>query len=213
MSADTDGKATTSAPPKAKEPPSPVLGTRFIEALAMAVQLHAEHSRKGSKIPYVSHLLGVASIALEHGADEEQAIAALLHDAIEDQPRGGETKQDILKAFGSRVLGIVEGCSDSDGQNKPSWKERKEAYVAHLRKAPAEMALVSGADKLHNARAILSDFRTHGPAVFDRFTAKKDGTLRYYKDLVGAFREAGNLPEGLLRELSTTVSALESEAR
>jgi GTP pyrophosphokinase len=145
---------------------------RLGRAVTLAAEAHAGQLRTGTRIPYLAHVLGVASIALEHGADEEQCIAALLHDAIED---GGQTYVPlILEAFGPRVLRLVEACTDGvpgeDG-NKEDWWLRKRRYLAHLQEAPDDVLLVSGADKLHNARAILADLRAEGAAVFERFKA------------------------------------------
>src|SRR5205085_11747027 len=122
------------------------LTQRFEEALAFAARLHKSQLRKGTGVPYVSHLLAVAGIALEHGADEDEAIAALLHDAIEDQG-GAATREEIRRRFGDRVVGIVDGCSDTDVSPKPPWRERKEAYIAHVRDASPSVRLVSAADK------------------------------------------------------------------
>jgi (p)ppGpp synthase/HD superfamily hydrolase len=165
-----------------------MLTERISQALALAVQAHQGQFRKGTNIPYVSHPMGVASIALEHGADEDQAIAALLHDVLED---GGPHFGDIIKEkFGTRVLDIVQGCTDgvpdADGK-KLDWDERKNAYLKHLETASDDVILVSGSDKLHNARAILNDFQTLGLAVFDRFTTGHDGTLWYYQNLAQLF--------------------------
>lgn len=130
------------------------LTTRFNEALVYAAQLHADQFRKGTSIPYIAHLLAVAGIALENGANEDQAIAALLHDAVEDQ--GGEkTSQEIRGRFGNNVAEIVEGCTDTDIIPKPPWRKRKEDYISHLKNAGRSILLVSASDKLHNARAIL----------------------------------------------------------
>ena len=146
------------------------LSTRFEEALILATRLHAGQVRKGTTIPYIAHLLGVTSIVLEHGGDEEEAIAALLHDAAEDQ--GGKAiLEDIRGRFGYGVAEIVEGCTDAWTDPKPPWRERKQAYVAALRRASASVRLVSSADKLHNARAILGDYRALGEAVWERFPA------------------------------------------
>jgi GTP pyrophosphokinase len=148
-----------------------ILTERFEEALAFAARLHNAQVRKGTGIPYVSHLLAVASIALEHGADEDEAIAALLHDAVEDQ--GGDTaRQEIRRRFGERVAAIVDGCTDAETTPKPPWRERKERYVAHVADAPPSVRLVSAADKLHNARAILADLRATGDAVWGRFKGR-----------------------------------------
>ena len=182
------------------------LSPRFDEALVYASRLHADQSRKVSGVPYIAHLLGVASIALEYGANEEEAIAALLHDAIEDQGHGGRTREEIRRRFGETVLAIVEGCTDTDQEPKPPWRARKEAYIAHLADAPASVRLVSAADKLYNARAVLANYRTEGDAVWDRFNGKKEGTLWYYRALVTAFRQHGATP--LVEELARVVDEL-----
>ncbi len=142
-----------------------LLTRRFEEALSFAARLHEQQKRKGTDIPYVSHLLAVAAIVLEDGGDEDEAVAALLHDAVEDQG-GKATLQVIRKRFGDRVAGIVAGYTDSDETPKPPWRERKEKYIAHLRHAPHEVLRVSVADKLHNARAILRDLRKHGERLW-----------------------------------------------
>ncbi len=167
-----------------------MLTERISEALALAVQAHEKQVRKGTSIPYVAHPMGVASIALEFGADEDQAIAALLHDVLED---GGPQFGPVIKErFGERVLAIVAGCTDgvpdASGQ-KADWGERKRAYLEHLAKASDDVLLVSGSDKLHNARAIVSDLLKIGPEVFKRFTAGRDGTLWYYRSLAEIFAE------------------------
>jgi GTP pyrophosphokinase len=186
------------------------LSTRFEDALKLANRLHLKQVRKGTDIPYMAHLLGVASIALEHGADEDEAIAAVLHDAVEDQ--GGQpTLTRIRKRFGPRVAGIVEGCTDADTIPKPPWKQRKTRYIEHLHQAKPSVLLVSAADKLHNARSILGDFREHGEALWDRFAGGRDGTLWYYRELVTAFGNVG-APKRLLEELNRVVSELESLA-
>ncbi len=182
--------------------------TRLTDASAMAFRIHAEQRRKGTAIPYVSHLLAVAAIVLEHGGDEEQACAGLLHDAIEDG--GAEWEAVIFDKFGSRVAGIVRACTDADTQPKPPWRARKEAYLAHLEDAEPDTLLVSAADKLHNARAIVTDLRTHGPAMFARFNAGQEGTLWYYGALSGVF--ARRLPGPLARELSDAVVQMRSLA-
>ncbi|MEB3885960.1 HD domain-containing protein [Lyngbya sp. CCY1209] len=182
------------------------LSDRFTEALTYATELHADQIRKGSGVPYVSHLLGVASLALEYGADEDEAIAALLHDAIEDQG-GAETGEEIRKRFGDRVLEIVEGCTDSHTSPKPPWRERKEAYIAHIPTASDSVRLVSACDKLYNARTILKDYRQIGEQLWERFTGRRDGTLWYYRSLVEAFRQARSTP--VVEELERVVEELE----
>jgi len=182
------------------------LTTRFQEALIYAAQLHSKQIRKGSSTPYIAHLLGVASIALENGADEDEAIAALLHDAVEDQ--GGDvTRQEICRRFGDRVTEIVDGCTDAETIPKPPWRARKETYIQHLALASPSVRLISAADKLHNARAILFDYRIIGEQLWQRFTGGKDGTLWYYRALTSAYHAHGSTP--LLDELERTVSELE----
>jgi (p)ppGpp synthase/HD superfamily hydrolase len=182
--------------------PSP----RFEEALVYATRLHAGQVRKGTAIPYVAHLLAVTAIVLENGGGEDEAIAALLHDAVEDQG-GAATREEIRRRFGETVVAIVDGCTDAETVPKPPWRERKEAYVAHVGHASPSIRLVSAADKLHNARAILADYRQHGEALWSRFRGGRDGTLWYYRALVEAFRAAGSTP--LIDELDRTVRELE----
>jgi (p)ppGpp synthase/HD superfamily hydrolase len=186
---------------------------RFAEALTFAARLHAQQTRKGSDLPYVSHLLGVAGIAMEYGGGEDECIAALLHDAAEDQ--GGEpTLALIRERFGDAVADTVAGCTDAyaeAGAEKPPWVQRKVAYIAHLRDAPPSVRLVSAADKLHNARSILMDYRQSGPAIFDRF--KKDTpfhTLWYYRRLADTFL-ALDPDSHLAHELARVVAKIESK--
>jgi (p)ppGpp synthase/HD superfamily hydrolase len=179
---------------------------RFEAALIYALHLHAHQKRKGTTIPYISHLLAVAALVLEDGGSEDEAIAALLHDAIEDQ--GGEpTRQEIRRRFGDKVVEIVDGCTDTDQTPKPPWLERKKQYLEHLRSASPEVLRVSAADKLHNARSHLSDLRRHGTAMWGRFNGGREGTLWYYRRLVQVFRESG--PSFLVEELDRVVSELE----
>jgi (p)ppGpp synthase/HD superfamily hydrolase len=185
---------------------------RLIDALRVAAELHSEQRRKGSDIPYLAHLLGTCSIALEYGADEEEAIAALLHDAIEDvEPV--DAARTAVRGFGTRVLRIVEGCTDTDEHPKPPWRARKEAYIAHLTEADASVLLVSASDKVHNARSIAADLRRHGPGTWDRFTGGRDGSLWYYRALVAAFRANPAHDEALVDELDRTVSEMEHLAQ
>jgi (p)ppGpp synthase/HD superfamily hydrolase len=166
---------------------APFLTERFDDALAYASGLHRTQTRKGSGIPYVSHLLAVAAIALENGTDEDQAIAALLHDAIEDQ--GGLPRLEEIRArYGDGVAQIVADCTDSHEEPKPAWHPRKEAYIASLAHKPPRSLAVSLADKTHNAAAINADLRAHGAAVWSRFTGGMGGTLWYYRALANAFR-------------------------
>lgn len=182
------------------------LSARFEEALVFATRLHAGQTRKGTTIPYISHLLAVTAIVLEHGGNEDEAIAALLHDSIEDQG-GATTREEIRRRFGDRVVEIVDGCTDTDVMPKPPWRVRKEAYIAHISAAPAAVRLVSTADKLHNARAILEDYRVVGEALWKRFNGGKEGTLWYYRSVVDALRKAGTTP--LIEELDRVVSEIE----
>ena len=185
-----------------------VLTNRFVEALGYAAELHLHQRRKGKGQPYVGHLLGVAAIVIQHGGGEAEVIAALLHDAVEDQ--GGLPRLDeIREKFGERVARIVDGCTDSyeASNEKREWGERKRAYVERVAHAPEDVCLVSAADKLANAREILSDYRLEGDAVFDRFSGRKKGTLWYYRTLVDVFRKAGSNP--LIDELDRVVTELE----
>jgi len=191
-----------------------VLTERFTQAFLFAHMLHLEQKRKGTEAPYISHLLGVSSLVLEHGGDEDQAIAALLHDSIEDQGDtyvGGveQLRKDIEDEFGATVLRIVNGCTDADTVPKPPWKERKEAYIEHIQNAESDIRFVSCCDKLHNARAILTDYLAVGDNLWDRFNADKEDILWYYRSLTDAFQEGGKSP--LTEELSRVVSELESE--
>lgn len=183
-----------------------VLSERFTEALVFATQLHANQVRKGSGVPYISHLLGVASIALEYGANEDEAIAALLHDAVEDQG-GAATREEIRRRFGDTVTAIVDGCTDSDTIPKPPWRQRKEAFIASIPAASPSVLLVSASDKLYNSRSILKDYRVLGESVWERFKGGKEGTLWYHRTLVEAYCKVSSSP--LIDELERVVSELE----
>jgi GTP pyrophosphokinase len=180
---------------------------RFVHALGTAARLHAAQRRKGSGVPYISHLLGTCAIALEHGADEDEAIAALLHDAIEDQPT--ELARDAVTEFGPRVLAIVEGCSEFRPVPKPPWRERKERYIAHLAEADASVLLVSAADKLHNARSIQGDHRRDGPEIWNRFKAGREQSIWYYRAVTDAIAANPAHNQQLVAELRQTVEDLE----
>ena len=168
---------------------SPLLGDRFTEALVYATQLHSQQIRKGSGVPYISHLLSVAALVLEDGGDEDQAIAALLHDAIEDQG-GDKTRQEIKAKFGDRVVSIVNGCTDSEVIPKPPWKERKQQYIDKMRHASFEVRRVSMADKLHNLRSILADYYRGDPDIWSKFKGGRESTLWYYRSLIEVSRQA-----------------------
>lgn len=183
---------------------APGLWRKLTDAAAFAMEIHATQTRKGAETPYIGHLLGVASLVLENGGDEDQAIGGLLHDAIEDQ--GVHQEAVITERFGARVAAIVRGCTDADTLPKPPWHDRKEAYIAHLEHANRDILLVSCADKLYNSRAICSDLRTHGLAVYDRFNAGREGTLWYYSELSKAFLRL--MPSPLSMELAVTVQEM-----
>lgn len=191
---------------------------RLIQAFQFAAQEHKCQLRKATKIPYISHLMSVSALVMENGGDEEQAIAGLLHDIIEDaEPpsRVPYIRKEILEQFGPRVLSLVEGCTDGEADEageKAPWRERKEAYLDHLQNEPVELLLISCCDKLHNARAILTDLTTHGDILFERFTGKKEGTLWYYRTLAAIFEE--RLPGVVAaRELAMTVAAIEAYSK
>jgi (p)ppGpp synthase/HD superfamily hydrolase len=169
-----------------------MLTEKIAQALELAVEAHDGQKRKGTSIPYIAHPMGVASIALDHGADEEQAMAALLHDAVEDG--GAKYAERIRTKFGDRVADIVAGCTDGvpDASGiKPPWQARKQAYLEHLKSASDDVLLVSGSDKLHNARAIVEDLLSIGQKVFERFSASKEQTLWYYENLAQIFESRG----------------------
>jgi (p)ppGpp synthase/HD superfamily hydrolase len=162
------------------------LGPRFLRAFDFAAEKHAGQRRKASTIPYVAHLIGVASLVLEAGGDEDLAIAALLHDVVEDCG-GAPMLKEVRWRFGKRVAKIVDECTDADTYPKPPWRERKEKYLRRLKKADADTRLVSAADKLNNVRSILSDYRASGESIWARFNGGRTGTLWYYRVLLDAF--------------------------
>ena len=183
---------------------------RFVTALNYATSLHTE-SRKGTTIPYISHLYSVAALVMESDGSEEEVIAALLHDAVEDHG-GPKTLEKIRSEYGEEVAKIVDGCTDDappEGKEKRPWRKRKEEYIAHIASASDSVRLVSNADKLHNARCILRDYRDIGEAIWDRFTGKKEGSLWYYRALADAFL-ANPADPFLAEELNRVVSELES---
>jgi GTP pyrophosphokinase len=182
------------------------LGPRFRRAFLFAADKHARQTRKASTIPYISHLMGVASLVLEFGGDEDMAIAALLHDVVEDCG-GAPMLTEVRRRFGKRVAKIVDGCTDSDTNPKPPWRERKETYIRHLRRADAETRLVSAADKLNNVRSILSDYREVGETIWARFHGGRDGSLWYYRALLEEFLRK---PNRLIREFELAVRELEA---
>jgi (p)ppGpp synthase/HD superfamily hydrolase len=163
------------------------LGPRFLRAFAFAAEKHKAQTRKASTIPYIAHLMGVASLVLEAGGDEDLAIAALLHDVVEDCG-GAPMLKEVRRRFGRRVAKVVDGCTDADTDPKPPWRDRKEKYLRHLMTTDADTQLVSAADKLNNIRSILSDYRSVGESVWSRFNGGRDGTLWYYRTLRDIFR-------------------------
>jgi (p)ppGpp synthase/HD superfamily hydrolase len=192
------------------------LSARFHFALSYASALHQDQRRKSGgykrRTPYVLHLLGTCAIVLENGGNETEAISALLHDAIEDQ--GGEAQAGRIRAlFGAEVERIVRGCSDSvadtsKGEKKPPWEVRKRDYLAHLRSAEEDVAFVSAADKLDNARATARDVALHGERFWDVFNAPKERTIAYYQSLIAVFRTKGPRLERIVDELAQIIDAL-----
>jgi (p)ppGpp synthase/HD superfamily hydrolase len=189
------------------DPTRPDFSPRFDQALIYAHQLHARQTRKGTTIPYVGHLLAVTSIVIESNGSEDEVIAALLHDAVEDAG-GAATREEIRQRFGENVASIVDGLTDTDQTPKPPWRKRKEDYIAHLNEAPSSVLLVSLADKIHNSQSILRDVRNEGASVWKRFTGGRDGSLWYYRSLVEAFRARGQFAS-MVDELDRTVTELE----
>ena len=184
------------------------LGPRFELALLWANSLHATQRRKASEVPYVSHLLGVCDLVLQNGGTEEQAIAALLHDSMEDQ---GVTRKEIEQRFGPHVADLVEACTDATVIPKPPWQERKEAFLARLESAEPDAVMVVACDKLHNLRATLEDLRRLGPQVWERFKAGRDPQIWYYQAFLDCSRSGE--PRGLFEEIRRTLAHLEEESR
>ncbi|TVQ96077.1 MAG: HD domain-containing protein, partial [Deltaproteobacteria bacterium] len=179
-------------------PPYP-LTDRFAEAFAFAHARHAarQHYRKGTSIPYVAHLMGVSALVLQHGGDETEAIAGLLHDVVEDTPT---SLAEVRERFGEGVAAIVDICTDAqDAAEKPPWRPRKERYIARIRTAPLAARRVIAADKLHNAQAIVRDHETHGDALWARFTAPPGETAWYYGAVRDTLVDPGDLPSPLVR--------------
>jgi (p)ppGpp synthase/HD superfamily hydrolase len=181
-----------------------MLTDRFDDAFNYAHRLHRSQMRKGTTIPYISHLMTVAALVIEHGGNEDQAIAALLHDAAEDQG-GAETLDDVRQRFGDAVAEIVSDCTDAWTDPKPEWRTRKEAYLAKLPAKPTQSLLVSLADKTHNAEAILFDYRILGETLWPRFNGGAEGTRWYYGALADLFSQT--MPGRLSDRLSRAVKA------
>lgn len=178
------------------------------DALAFAAEKFDRRTRKGSDTPYLSHLLAVTALVMEHGGSADQAIAAILHDYLEDIP--GATADELTARFGANVAHLVRALSDAeDAEHKAPWRERKEAYLAKLAGEPVEVKLVSAADKLHNASTLLRELRVQGPGTFERFKGKRDGTLWYHREVIGALRVGFDHP--ILAALEDVVHSLEAE--
>ena len=185
------------------------LGSRFLRAFAFASRQHSGQTRKASTIPYIAHLMGVASVVLEAGGDEDLVIAALLHDVVEDCGGAPMLKQ-VRRRFGKRVADIVDGCTDAYTIPKPPWRERKQSYLRRLQKESSDTRLVSAADKLNNIRSILSDYRSVGESVWSRFHGGREGTLWYYRALRDEFLRSE--PNRITRDFDLAVRELESLA-
>ena len=181
--------------------------TRFQEALCHAAALHARQRRKLSGEPYMAHLLATAALVMEYDGDEDETIAALLHDAVEDQ--GGQaTHREIARRFGENVAAIVDGCTDARETPKPPWRRRKEAFIARLSGEPASVRLVVAADKLHNVRSLLRGHPRMGESIWEHFHGGRDGTLWYFRSVVDALRRAESSP--IVEDLEEAVRRLES---
>lgn len=186
--------------------PAPPFTDRLDEAFALARELHGKQFRKGTKIPYLTHPMAVASLVIENGGSETEAIAALLHDAAEDQG-GKATLEKIRKRFGDEVASIVDGCTDTYEDPKPPWKPRKKKYLEHLRDASRSVKLIAAADKLHNARTMLADYRVIGEELWKRFNAPKEDLFWYYHEALEALKAGGPAP--LVEELDRVITELE----
>ena len=182
------------------------LTERFEQALVYATRLHATQIRKATGVPYISHLLSVTALVLEDGGDENEAIAALLHDAVEDQG-GAATRAEILKLFGEQIVAIVDGCTEFDSLPKPPWKERKLRYLEQLHQGSASVRRVALADKLHNARSLLLDYRQQGEVMWSIFGAGREGILWFYHSLISLYRQRNLSP--MVEELTRVIDELE----
>lgn len=202
----------------AVEPQAPAFlpSGRLADALAFAIEKHGAQTRKGTSVPYVTHLMAVAALVGESGGTEDEVVAALLHDVVEDGG-GAPVLAEVRARFGATVAAIVDDCTDDDtGAEKAPWLERKKAYLEHLAEAPIPSLRVACADKLHNAQAISRDLRDFGPSIFQRFRGDREGTLWYYRSLARTFGAlVQDMPDldpgfrGLIRELRETVAGLE----
>lgn len=186
------------------------LSSRFADAMAFAFEVHRGQTKKGTSVPYISHLLEVTATVLTYGGNEDEAIAALLHDSVEDHS-DAVSFTTLAERFGNRVAAIVESCSDTSVSPKPPWKPRKERYIEHLRNAEESVLIVSAADKLSNARAVIKDFREHGDKVWERFNAGKQEQLWYYRAVTATLmgRVGATRIRPLIEELERAVRKLE----
>ncbi|KAF3891299.1 HD domain-containing protein [Tolypothrix bouteillei VB521301] len=185
------------------------LTERFESALIFATRLHVNQTRKVGGTPYIAHLLSVTALVLEAGGSEDEAIAALLHDSIEDQG-GKPMREQILQSFGATVVEIIDGCTEWDTPPKPPWQERKNRYLEKLRHASPSVKLVSIADKLHNARSLLADWQKFGDAIWTEFNGGKEKTLWFYQSLVQVYRETGS--NSMIEELERVVQQLSTQS-
>jgi (p)ppGpp synthase/HD superfamily hydrolase len=183
----------------------PKLTERFEQALVYATRLHSNQTRKVGHTPYIAHLMSVAALVLEAGGSEDEAIAALLHDAVEDQG-GQSTREEIKRRFGDVVVAIVDGCTESDIVPKPPWQERKTRFLDQLRYASPSVRLVSLADKLHNARSLLAQWQQQGDVIWSEFKGNKQQTLWFYRSLVQVYQQTG--ADWMTEELSRVVQQL-----
>jgi (p)ppGpp synthase/HD superfamily hydrolase len=184
------------------------LTDKFESALIYATRLHARQIRKISGVPYIAHLLSVAALVLEAGGTEEEAIAALLHDSIEDQG-GKSTREEVRRLFGETVVAIVDGCTECDTEPKPPWEERKQRYLTNLRHASPSVRRVSLADKLHNAHSLLTDYHLKGSSIWSEFKAGREGTLWFYRELQQIYTETGS--DWMTEEFTRVVQELEQK--
>lgn len=192
---------------KRASPKPPKLGPRLQKAFCYAAEKHAGQTRKQSAIPYLSHLMAVTALVLEGGGDEEMAMAALLHDVVEDCG-GMPALREVRKMFGRRVANIVEGCTDSFSDPKLPWVVRKEEYLKRLQHEDVETRLVSASDKLHNVRTVIADYRTDGESIWKRFSGGRDGTLWYYRALNAEFQRRKQ--NRITRDLAIALSELDT---
>ena len=183
-----------------------MMSERFVDAVALANELHGGQNRKGTMVPYISHPLIVAGIVLQNGGGEEEAIAALLHDTVEDCG-GKPVLSRIRERFGDKIAELVDGCSETHIQPKPPWRERKESYIESVRSANSSVRLISCADKIHNASSIISEYRKVGEQVWDRFKANKTETLWFYTSFIISMRASGE-SRPILDELVVVVEEL-----